>query len=463
MSDLFWPGEHRAGQLFSASSFLDAMVAVEAAWLSALASTGIAPPEAGQVWATAAAGADDVHELAVAAEAGGNPVIPLVARLRAQLRDPHPIAARWLHRGLTSQDVVDTALILCGRAVLDQVQRDLTAQVRALADLAVQHRGTVMAGRTLGQFAVPITFGVKAASWLQGILDAADRVGQAQAALRCQFGGAAGTMASATSLAEQAGLPDPAAAAVAAAHNAAVRLGFTAEAQAAPPWHTNRGPITLTGDALVSCCDAWGRIANDVITLSRPEIAELSEPSGAGRGGSSTMPQKQNPVLSTLIRRTALSAPLLAAQLHASAADTGDERPTGAWHAEWAALQSLSRRTVAAGSQLTELVTGLQVDAAQMRTTLDAAGPAVLAERLVPVLAELTDASGTPLGPDGARKLVLDAGTPGAAAPGAPEQLRAVLAAAGLERLLDPTQYLGTAQPTIDSVLARADEYLKDR
>jgi 3-carboxy-cis,cis-muconate cycloisomerase len=460
MSDVFWPGDHRAGQVFSARSFVEAMISVEAAWLSALASAGIAPAAvaaaAASPWIGELSVAGAVHDIARESEDGGNPVIPLVRRLREQLAGHHPEAARWLHRGLTSQDVVDTALILCSRDVLDQVERELGDQVRALAELATVHRGTVMAGRTLTQFAVPITFGLKAATWLRGILDAADQIDLARTALLGQFGGAAGTMAAATSLAEQAGLAQPDRVAQQAAADAARRLGV----EAAPPWHTSRAPITRIGDALTSCCDVWGRIAQDVITLSRPEIAEVSEPRSTGRGASSTMPQKQNPVLSVLIRRTALSAPHLAAQLHLAAADTGDERPAGAWQLEWPALRDLSRRATAAGSQLTELVAGLEVDAARMRSTVDAAVPAILAERLVPRLSELTGASGVPLGPDRASTLVLSAGSA--------DEVRAAVRAAGLtpgpvlDRWLDPADYLGTAQLTIDTVLVRAEHRLKD-
>jgi 3-carboxy-cis,cis-muconate cycloisomerase len=148
--------------------------------------------------------------------------------------------------------------------------------------------------------------------------------------------------------------------------------------QGGAPWHSNRGRVTATGDALVRCTDAWGRIANDVLTLSRPEIGELSE---GTTGGSSTMPQKANPVLSVLVRRAALAAPTTAAQLHLSAAEAGDERPAGPWHAEWAALRDLGRRTVVAGSQLAELLSGLQVRAEGMLDNLAAALPGVLAEQ----------------------------------------------------------------------------------
>jgi 3-carboxy-cis,cis-muconate cycloisomerase len=148
--------------------------------------------------------------------------------------------------------------------------------------------------------------------------------------------------------------------------------------QGGTPWHSTRGRVTRTGDALVGCTDAWGRIANDVLTLSRPEIGELSEGTG---GGSSTMPHKANPVLSVLVRRAALTGPMAAAQLHLAAAEADDERPDGAWHTEWATLRDLARRTVVAASQTTELLAGLQVHPGRMKDNLAAALPGVLAEQ----------------------------------------------------------------------------------
>jgi 3-carboxy-cis,cis-muconate cycloisomerase len=135
------------------------------------------------------------------------------------------------------------------------------------------------------------------------------------------------------------------------------------------------------GDALVAVTDAWGRIATDVATLGRPEIGELAEPDVAGRGGSSTMPQKQNPVLSVLVRRAALTAPGLGATLHTAAAIAVDERPDGSWHAEWGTLRNLARQTVVAGSQTTELVSGLRVDTRRMAETVATARDVLMAER----------------------------------------------------------------------------------
>lgn len=377
MTDLFFPGDDRAGSLISGPALVAAMVEVERAWLEALVAAGIAPDTAaGALSPGENPVAGLLPELAAGAEAGGNPVIGLVKQLRAQLSGSNPAAARWLHRGLTSQDVLDTALMLCLREVLERVGTELDAQIRSLTALAGRHRDTVMAGRTLTQYAVPTTFGLKAAGWLGAVLDARDALDRLPAP-PAQFGGAAGTLSAVLELARHRGLPDPVQRVRDLVADACARLDLPAR----PPWHTARGPVTATGDVLVGCCDAWGRIARDVIELGRPEIAELAEPARPGRGGSSTMAHKRNPVLSVLIRRTALSAPQWAATLHLAAAEAVDERPDGAWHAEWPALHSLARASVSAAAQTTELLAGLQVDPQRMRAGLDAAGAAILGEQ----------------------------------------------------------------------------------
>ncbi|MET0468937.1 MAG: lyase family protein, partial [Aeromicrobium sp.] len=196
--------------------------------------------------------------------------------------------------------------------------------------------------------------------------------------------------AATTDLAALRGLADPASVAQEAVAIAAQQLQLRAHR----PWHTARVPLTRTADALVTCCDAWGHVATDVATLSRSEIGELGEPSGGGRGGSSTMPHKQNPVLSVLVRRAALAAPALGATMHLASGTTGDQRPDGAWHAEWATLRTLGRRAAVAASQTTELLQGLHVDAARMRATLDGSAEDVLAERRG--VADLLDAPHDP-------------------------------------------------------------------
>jgi 3-carboxy-cis,cis-muconate cycloisomerase len=294
------------------------------------------------------------------------------------------------------------------------VLSDVGEQVRVLRDLSDRHRRTLAAGRTLTQHAVPTTFGLTAANWLTGVLDVADDLWRLTLTLPVQVGGAAGTLAAITTLA--AADHDPAARALQLATDLATRLNL----QPSPPWHTNRAPVTRVGDALVAAVGVWSQIANDVLVRARPEIGELSE-GDAGRGGSSTMPHKQNPILSVLIRRAGLTTPHLGATLHAAAAAAVDERPDGGWHAEWAALRSLARQAVVASSQTAELLAQLVVHEDRMRDIAERAAEDLLAER---------------------RSVEEFMGVDPPAADG-------------------PASYLGASDRLIDAAVERADRYLE--
>lgn len=364
---LLTPGAHRTGGALDDGAFAAAMLQVEVAWVRALARVGAVDGELASRVAQVAEEWDvDVAALGAASEATGNAVVPLVEELRLRVGEE---AARVVHRGLTSQDVVDTALVLLARDALVRIGDDLAASSRALASLADRHRGTLMVGRTLTQHAVPITFGLKAAQWLAGVLDAAALVDEVVARLPVQCGGAAGTLSLVGELTD-----DPLAAAQAFSDELALTWPGV-------PWHTNRSAVTRIGSAVVSACDALGVVAGDVATLSRPEIGELREGAAEGRGGSSTMPHKRNPVLSTLVRSVALQAPLLGAQLHLAAAQAVDERPDGAWHSEWPALARLLEAGVTAASQAAELTASLEVDAERMEERVAAAADDLLCER----------------------------------------------------------------------------------
>ncbi|MET0454873.1 MAG: 3-carboxy-cis,cis-muconate cycloisomerase [Mycobacterium sp.] len=399
MTDLFWPGDQRAGDVMSDAAFLTAMVRVETAWLTVLVDAGVAP-DAARVDLGSTLRDGDLETIARGAEADGNPVTGLVALLRERTGGP---PAQWLHRGLTSQDVVDTALVLCARDALDAVSTAVLAQVRTLADLVETHRDAPMVARTLTQHAVPSTVGGKFAVWLAGVLDAVEPLAALRSSLPVQAGGAAGTLAATTELAGSAD------AALGLVESLATALYLVP----ALPWHTRRAPITRIGDALVTCCDAWGHLAADVATLSRPEIGELSE---GHAGKSSTMPHKQNPVLSVLIRRAALSTGPLASTLHTASACSVDERADGAWHVEWATLRTLARRTVVAAAQTADLLAHLRIDVERSATILaDADG--MDAEQLS--MAKLTEREPLP-------------------------------------------SYLGATDRIVDAVLQRASQYLKE-
>jgi 3-carboxy-cis,cis-muconate cycloisomerase len=398
MADLFWPGDHRAGAVLSDAAFLCAMVDVENAWLRALVDAGVAPPDAGADL-RALVSVDDAAAIADGAEAGGNPILGLVALLRQRTRGP---TSTWLHRGLTSQDVVDTALMVCLRAALDAIREQLAAQVSAMLTLTEKHCAAPMLARTLTQPALPSTAGMKFAGWLTAVLDAADTVA-ALPELPVQAGGAAGTMAAATELTGST------ATTIRLADTLADLMGLAP----ASPWHTARAVLTRAGDALVTCCDAWGHIGADIATGSRAEIGEFAEGRG---GGSSTMPQKNNPVLSVLLRRTALTVPALGATLHAASAASVDERADGGWHAEWATLRTLGRQSVVAAGQATELLTDLRFDAHRAAANLAAAGDLLAEQR---IMTELTGRAAS-------------------------------------------SNYLGASATLVDTVLHRARHYLKE-
>lgn len=352
----------------SDEAFFTALVDVENAWLAVLVEQGVAPaPAAADV--SALVERTDATAIGEQAEKDGNPVSGLVALLRSRADGD---TARWLHRGLTSQDVLDTALMLCLRDALGMLREQLAAQVRALTALVQAHRDEPLLARTLTQAALPGTAGLKFAVWLGAVLDAADTL-EGVPAPAVQAGGAAGTLAATTEL---TGSPD---AALAMAEALAAKLALAP----ALPWHTSRSRLTRAGDALVTCCDAWGHLANDVAVGAR--AGELTEGSG---GGSSTMPHKNNPVLTVLLRRAALTAAPLAATLHAASAASVDERSDGGWHAEWATLRTLVRTTVVAAAQATDLLTGLRFDAARARANL-AAAEGIDAEQLT--MAQLAD------------------------------------------------------------------------
>ena len=435
------------------AAYLDALVTAEVALVRAYREIGLAPDEAVDEietefgWQGALRGCRDHGvdgtALAAAAVAGGNPVIPLVGRLKERVG----VDARlWVHRGATSQDIVDTAAMVVARAATSRIVAALVHTEVSLRSLARSRRDEVAAARTLTQHAVPTTVGLRAAGWLRGVERARSRVGDVQHQLPAQLGGAAGTLASFTEIAG----PEAAAALPAAfAHE----LGLAAPDA---PWHTSRWPVTELGDALVQAIDAVGKIATDVATLSRTVIGELAE--GAG-GGSSAMPQKRNPAASVLIRSAALRAPQLAATLHLASALAADERPDGAWHAEWPTLRELLRLALGATAHAASLVAGLHVDTDAVARNLAATGGLIVSERLSIVL-------GPVLGAARVAELVTEAAAGGdlAALLAASPDVAALAAAAGATPeafaadLLDPARYTGLAGRLVDEAAARTAE-----
>ncbi len=438
---LLVPGAHRARGLTGDRQVLRCLVRAEVDWVQAQAEAGLVPSSAAQAARRVLADEQlercfDLADLAERGELGGNPVIPVLADLRAAVRDVDPQAATALHRGLTSQDVLDTALMLVLDGALAEIGSSLRRAETALARRAQEHRSTISVARTLTQHALPSVFGLRCAQWLEGLLDAHDRL----RALR----------------------PD------AAMHRRWARaLGLS---EASHVWHTSRQPVLDAGAALGSMCAALGKIADDVLLLSRPELGELREPTGPGRGVSSAMPQKQNPVLSVQLRRTALSAPQQVAALFAAASSSVDERPDGAWHVEWPALRELLRLSLSAASQLAELCEGLKADPQRMEQNLRGSGPALLSERIVAALKPHVPETADATAAQRIQQALAGAGPDADRAVDALEELTAgqrdeqgrTFGRDRLAALCDPRGYLGAAEHLIDRAVDRQARSLRE-
>lgn len=425
-----WAGSPAASAT-SDSAFLGALLDAEAALTRAQAGLGLAPDAAASAVSAVTAADLDVRSIALRARGGGNPVIPLVADLTAAVGKEY---GPYVHRGATSQDILDTALMLVARRTLDLILADLERTARALGRLAAAHRDTVMPGRTLTQHAVPTTFGLKAAGWRSLVLDARDRL--ARLRLPAQLGGAAGTLAAFAAF----GAEDPGA--LVAAY--AGELGLV---EPALPWHTLRTPIADLAGGLALTAGALGKMAADVLTLSRTEIAEVAEGSG---GGSSAMPHKANPVAATVIAASARRAPGLAATLYGSMV-AEDERPAGAWHAEWEPLRELLRLVAGAAHNAAELVEGLRVNTDAMRDHLALTHGLIVSERLAVALAPV-------LGRARAKELLTRAAERAVAKNrplvdvlGEEPELKEL----DLVELTDPTRYTGSAGALTDRALER--------
>ncbi|MEU0627598.1 3-carboxy-cis,cis-muconate cycloisomerase [Streptomyces sp. NPDC005989] len=361
------------------SAFLQAMLDAEAALTRAQSECGLAPAGAGQAVTAAAAdtGRFDVRDLALRARAGGDPVIPLVMDLVAAVS---PDNRPYVHRGAASQDILDTAAMLVAARTLAPLLDDLARTADAVARLATVHRNTPMAARTLTQHAVPTTFGLKAAGWRALVLDARDRLSAVRESLPVQLGGVAGTLAAFEAYAPTDDIDaiDPGLPLVQAF---ASELGL---AEPLLPWHTLRTPIADLAGALAFTAGALGKTAADVLSLSRTEIGEVAEGQG---DDSSAMAHRAGPVHATLIAAAARRAPGLAATLYGSLA-AEDERPAGAWHAEWEPLRELLRLVGGAARCAAELTGALRVVPYAMRENLQLTDGLIVSERLAAVFAE---------------------------------------------------------------------------
>ncbi|MFE2377106.1 adenylosuccinate lyase family protein [Streptomyces sp. NPDC059398] len=433
-------------------AWLQALLDAEAGLVRAQAELGLVPgTAAGTISRLADASRLGLRELAVRTRGAANPVVAVVEAFTAVVKAEDPDAAEYVHRGSTSQDIMDTAAMLVGQRAGTLIHTDLLRTADALAALAGRHRDTLVAGRTLGAHAVPTTFGLKAAGWLDGVLRAADRLGEVLGSgLPVQLGGAAGTLAGYVEQARIQEVADPVATAPRLLAAYAAELGL---AEPLLPWHTTRAPLVELSQALVLCTGALDKVAVDVQVLSRTEIAEVAEPAAPGRGVSSAMPHKRNPALATLIRTAGLQVPSLAL-VPAQAMAAEDERPAGAWHAEWQPLRESLRLTGGAAHTAVQLVEGLTVFPERMRANLGLTAGLVVSERVAAVL--------TPaLGKAAARELLNRTGAEAVRTgrplaellTGAPE-LAGVAGAAEVLDLLDPAHYTGAAGALVDRALA---------
>ena len=419
-------------------AFLQRMLDVEAALARAQAKLGIVPPEA----ASAITGAADVERLDLAALAAatrntGYPVVGLVKQLTALAG---PDAGRWTHWGATTQDIMDTAVVLQLREALALLRADLIATNRGFAQMARRHRATVMAGRTHLQHALPVTFGYKVAVWLSPLLTMVERLDELlPRALRLQFGGAAGTLAS---LGEQ-GL--------------AVQEAL-AEELALPcpdiPWHVARDGFAEVVNYCGLLCGALSKIATDVMLLMQTEVAEVNEPYVAGRGGSSTMPQKRNPISCEYILAQSRGVHALVPQMLAAMAQD-QERGTGPWQAEPLAIGQALNLTHGALAQARFLAEGLVVDPARMLRNLASTGGLIAAEQVMMGLAPVLGRGEAHHVVNHACDHALAHGIPLAEALMQEEAVASRMEPDAIAALCDPKNYLGSALAFVDRVLAR--------
>ncbi len=431
--DVFGTPAMRA--LFSDEGVVSRYVAVEVALAIAEGRTGVIPKDAAEaIRQKADATGIDLSKLKAETDLVGYPIVGVVHQLAKQCGD----AGRYIHWGATTQDIMDTATVLQVRDALALVEADLDAIEKALAALAEKHRGTVMAGRTHLQHALPVTFGYKAAVWLGMVKRHRQRLAELKPrVLVGQFAGAAGTLAS---LGDK-GL---------AVHDALMEeLGL---GRPTVPWHVARDGLAETVSFLALVGGSLGKIATDVMLMMQTEVAEAFEPFVQGRGSSSTMPQKRNPISCELIAASAKIVRQNAGlMLDAMLAD--HERATGPWHLEWVALPQAFIASSGALHQARFMLQGLIVDAGRMRKNLDLTGGLIVAEAVMMALAKHT---GRQLAHDvvyGACRAALDKGTTLLAELERNGEVTKHLDGKRLAELTDPVNYLGSTQAMIDRAL----------
>jgi 3-carboxy-cis,cis-muconate cycloisomerase len=422
---------------------LQNMLDFEAALARAEAAVGVIPQSAaGPITNACRAESIDIAALADAATRSGNLAIPLVKALTANVAKDDADAARYVHWGATSQDVIDSGAMLGLRAGIDALLADTSRAIAGFAKLARQHRNTPVVARTWLQHALPMPFGLKLAEYAAALHRSQRRLQRVRdETLALQFGGAAGTLAAlgdkgmqvAERLALELKLPLPEA-----------------------PWHTHRDRIAEAASVFAILAGTSGKIARDVQLMMQTDVGEAFEPSGEGRGGSSTMPHKRNPVAAATGLGAATMAPGLAATIFAAQVQD-HERSAGPWHAEWPTLPALMLVTSGALAAVVDIAEGLEVDVARMRANLDATDGLIMAEAVTFALAEK-------IGKSEAHHLVEAASKKAVAGKkhlrdvlNADAKVAGLLGADQIEKLFEPMAYQGASQSLIDRLLASLD------
>ena len=428
------------GEVFCDHGRVQAMLDFEAALARAQARVGLIPQSAVEpIRAACKAELYDFDALGQAIAVAGNSAIPLVKALGQQIAAVAPEAERYVHLGATSQDVMDSGLVLQLRAALGLIEADLARLGEVLARQARRYAATPLAGRTWLQQATPVTLGMKLASWLGAVTRNRQRLLELKPRLLClQFGGASGTLAA---LGDQA-LP--------VARALADELDLQMPDQ---PWHTQRDRLVEFGAVLGLIAGNLGKVGRDISLLMQTEAAEVFEPAAPGKGGSSTMPHKRNPVGSAVLISAATRVPGLLSILF-SAMPQEHERSLGLWHAEWETLPEICCLVSGALAQALNMTQGLEVDAERMAHNLDLTHGLVLAEAVSIVLAQRVGREASHHLLEQCCKRAVSEQRHLRAVLGDDAGVTAHLSAAELDRLLDPAHYLGQATTWVERAVA---------
>jgi 3-carboxy-cis,cis-muconate cycloisomerase len=435
-------GNAEANAIWSPRATVQAMLDVEAALARASAAHGVIPASAVER-IVAACNADhiDADALMAGAAAGGNLAIPLVKQLTAVVKASDAEAAKYVHWGATSQDIIDTGVVLQLRAAFDLIDADLLELAGALAQQAQAHKQTPMIGRTWLQQALPITLGLKFAQWLDAVTRHRQRLKEVKTRVETlQFGGAAGTLASlrdnalpvAQSLADDLKLQLP-----------------------ALPWHTQRDRIAEAAAFLGMLTGTLGKIARDISLMMQTELGEVAEPAAAGKGGSSTMPHKRNPVGCAAVLTAATRAPNLVATIFAGMVQE-HERALGGWQAEWEALPDLARLTAGALSSINAIVPSMEIDVERLAANLGVTNGLILGEAVMLALGDAIGRLDAHKLVEAASKASIANGTSLFDALAANETVTRHLSHDQLKQLLDPANYVGQAQAFVDAAIAHS-------